>query len=503
MECYERRDVELPTSACKEEADCRRTYHLYHPSIICGNVPDRNDELPDSHPMPTEKLDGGTLPLVFAIHCAGCTAKQMKSLVAHADNSNVVLVIPEGLQRSFNAAHCCGYALEKDVDDVGFFKYIQSTLNDQYSFIQDYSYAVGWSNGGFMAMHAASLFRAISPISGYLPEIDPAVTKGGAFCVDGICVDVPKIGKGIFLHHGLQDTFVRPTGCCNDPDKPKCCCNIAAETCVSVTDVARNWAVEVNGCELVEEGDGDSTGKDKERGEEREGGNGGHKANYEKNLGVVNEKEPGSTGEKKNEEEDDKEKEEAALVSLNPGGTLPGPKFAVSYADENRGIECSTATGTDCKANTTICVHANSAHFNDAPSFGEAFPLAKEVFDFFAKDACEIHAGTWDCTRNMCLCPEDRGGTFCLDNPIITKSAVGISVFPGDDADIHNIDSEVALPKGSRKVTGISLLFLALALSCAIRQRHRKGWKKDDRYSNDVTDEESTELVSSDVLHCP
>ena len=108
---------------------------------------------------------------------------------------------------------------------------------------------------GYMATHAASLFRSISPISGHTYDIDPAIKKAGTFCVDGICVDSPGPGKSIFLHHGVDDKFVRPTGCCNDPDKPKCCCNIAADTCVSVMDVAQNWAQEVNGCEVAADDD--------------------------------------------------------------------------------------------------------------------------------------------------------------------------------------------------------------------------------------------------------
>ena len=160
MDCSERRDIEIPD--CKEANpdDCHRTFHLYLPSIICddgsgkrrglqhttSDTPVGNDEqLPDS--ISIESV--GTLPLVFAIHCLGCTGESINTFIAHADNSNVVLVIPEGIQHSFNARNCCGYALEKDIDDVGFLKYIQSTLSDEYSFIQsDFSYAVGWSNGG-------------------------------------------------------------------------------------------------------------------------------------------------------------------------------------------------------------------------------------------------------------------------------------------------------------------------------------------------------------------
>lgn len=61
----------------------------------------------------------------------------------------MVLILPEGIQSSFNGKHCCGYALENGIDDVGYFKHLQTMLSDEYSFIKGkYSYGVGWSNGG-------------------------------------------------------------------------------------------------------------------------------------------------------------------------------------------------------------------------------------------------------------------------------------------------------------------------------------------------------------------
>lgn len=174
FECSQQRQVEIPD--CKEEnpADCRRTFHLHLPSILCEKRHERsllssifhrlllgNGEGDDNNApaaidgssnteLPAKSIESiGTLPLVFAMHCYGCTANSVTTFVEHANHHNVVLVLPEGLQSSFNAKHCCGYALEKDIDDIGFLKYIQSSLSEEFSFVQsDYSYAVGWSNGG-------------------------------------------------------------------------------------------------------------------------------------------------------------------------------------------------------------------------------------------------------------------------------------------------------------------------------------------------------------------
>lgn len=304
-------------------------------------------------------------------------------------------------------------------------------------------------------MHAASLFRSISPISGYIYDIDKELTKGGTFCVDGICVDSPGTGTGIFLNHGVDDTFVRPTGCCSDPDKPKCCCGIAADTCVPIMEVARNWALEVNKCEVEEDTVSDSVDGDDKKGEE-EGGEA---------------------------EEGEGEKEDA------------GAKFVTSYTNSDKGIECLTTVGTECKSNTTICMHDNSGHFNSHGPFGENFPFARQVIDFFAKDACEINEGTWDETSGGCACPESHGGKFCLDDPVVAENT--LSIHPVEDAYIF--ESGAASSKKSQKGTVGSLLF-AVVICYAVRQRYKSKEKKDDRYFNDVRDEENeeaAELVSS------
>ncbi len=80
-----------------------------------------------------------------------------------AETYQFVLAIPKGMQSSFNAQHCCGSALEQNVDDVGFFTAIISELSTHHSFVSpEITYAMGWSNVGYMVMYAAHLFRAIA-----------------------------------------------------------------------------------------------------------------------------------------------------------------------------------------------------------------------------------------------------------------------------------------------------------------------------------------------------
>ena len=304
----------------------------------------------------------------------------MFTFAQHVDEYNAILVVPEGIQHSWNARYCCGYALSNNVDDIGFIAAIQSTLGEEYEFIQpQYTYATGWSNGGFMVMHASNLFRAIAPISGFIGDLDTEVTGD------------KSTGKGLFIHQGRDDRFVRPTGCCNDPNLPKCCCDIAADTCTGVMDVARNWAIQVNGCQ------------------------------DDKNL----------------------------LVET-------------SYSNTDEGIECLTSSSND-KANTTICLYEHSGHFN-SPSFGKAFPMADEVINFFARDACEINNGKWDRKSKTCSCNSKiLSGTFCLDaahNP---------------DGGNRNIKEPSSISRGMVTIMiGFIILFASYVMMQKLRWRRAK-----------------------------
>lgn len=369
LECDKLIKRDITISDCEEANpdDCNRSYFIYFPTIIC-NEQNSSTDVGDNLP---------TLPLVFAIHCFGCSAATMfPSFIQHANEHNFVLVVPEGINHSWNARHCCGYALDNQLDDVGFISNIQSTLGDKYAFVKpQFTYATGWSNGGFMVMHASELFRGIAPIAGFIAGINRGdMTSGGG-------------GKPLFIHQGMDDPFVRPTGCCDDPNLPKCCCNIAADTCTGAIDVTRNWAVEVNGC-----------------------------PNDEKLL------------------------------------------VETSYTNVELGIRCLTSS--NCMANTTICTYERSGHFNK-PSFEKAFPMASDVMNFFARDACEVNDGKWNGIDRTCLCNTKFSGPFCLD-AVATRSTGTTST------------SRVF-------ATIIVLIMLVLAVSFVMIQKLRRHGRKNER----------------------
>ena len=324
LECDTLIKRDITISNCREANpdDCSRSYLLHLPTIICN---EQNSSIAGDH-LPT------TLPLVFAIHCFGCSAMTMyTSFAQHANEHNLVLVAPEGVKNSWNARDCCGYALDNQLDDIGFLSNIQSALSNEFAFVKpQFTYATGWSNGGFLVMHASELFRGVAPISGFISGMDSELKRG----------DITG-GKPLFIHQGMDDPFVRPTGCCHDPNLPKCCCNIAADTCTDVMDVAKNWAVEVNGC-----------------------------------------------------------KNDKTLLAKS------------SYTNTDEGIQCLTSS--NCHANTTICTYEHSGHFN-SQSFDKAFPMASEVMNFFARDACEVNDGSWDSVDKICSCKAKLSGPHCLD----------------------------------------------------------------------------------------
>lgn len=89
-------------------------------------------------------------------------------------------------------------------------------------------------------------------------------------------------------------------------------------------------------------------------------------------------------------------------------------------------------TFENCVANTTYCVHTdNKGHFNFQQRFEQAFPMHYEIAEFFARDACTIHGGTWRIsasslssstshpqqqpTSSRCTCQSPYYGMYCFD----------------------------------------------------------------------------------------
>lgn len=117
-------------------------------------------------------------PLIIAMHGGfgnGFRLQDQSQLSVKADSAGFMVVYPEGVKsplgiRTWNAGGCCGYAMNKNIDDVGFISDLIDTLVADYSIDTSRIYATGMSNGAFMSYRLAcelsSKITAIAPVAG-------------------------------------------------------------------------------------------------------------------------------------------------------------------------------------------------------------------------------------------------------------------------------------------------------------------------------------------------
>ena len=127
---------------------------------------------------PGEAAQGnGRLPLVLVLHGGGgnaANAEAMTGFTEKARKEGFVVVYPEGSGRfngkllTWNAGHCCGYAMDHRVDDVAFISALIDKLIEDYPVDPKRIYATGMSNGGMMThrlgIELPGRFAAIAPV---------------------------------------------------------------------------------------------------------------------------------------------------------------------------------------------------------------------------------------------------------------------------------------------------------------------------------------------------
>ena len=121
-------------------------------------------------------------PLVLLLHGGGGHGAQAQAscgMDAVADREGFLVAYPDGTSAfgnllTWNAANCCGYAWENDVDDAGFLRALVGEIARRHPVDPRRVYATGMSNGGMMSYRlgcrAADLFAAIAPVAGALNE---------------------------------------------------------------------------------------------------------------------------------------------------------------------------------------------------------------------------------------------------------------------------------------------------------------------------------------------
>lgn len=119
------------------------------------------------------------VPVVLFFHGGGGDAINTRKFAGWdslADREGFIVVYPDGTgvmkQRghSFNAGSCCGYAKDRNVDDVGFTAALLDEMERLFCVDRSRVYATGFSNGALMSYRLAcelsDRIAAIGPVSG-------------------------------------------------------------------------------------------------------------------------------------------------------------------------------------------------------------------------------------------------------------------------------------------------------------------------------------------------
>ena len=113
--------------------------------------------------LPSDYDGSQNTSLIIAMHGGFGSGTQLEiqsQLSVKADEENFIVVYPEGVEsllniRTWNAGGCCGYAMNNNIDDVGFINALMDTLISNYSIDTLRIYATGMSNGAFMSYRLA------------------------------------------------------------------------------------------------------------------------------------------------------------------------------------------------------------------------------------------------------------------------------------------------------------------------------------------------------------
>lgn len=148
-------------------------------------------------------------PVVLVLHGGGgnaANAEAMTGFSALAAREGFMVAYPEGTGRlggrlqTWNAGHCCGQAMSRRVDDVGFIDAVVAELIARHMADPRRVYLTGLSNGGMMT-HRAALekprrFAAIAPV------------------IASVFGDEPLAASPVsaLIINGAQDTAVPPQG---------------------------------------------------------------------------------------------------------------------------------------------------------------------------------------------------------------------------------------------------------------------------------------------------
>ncbi|RLF40695.1 MAG: polyhydroxybutyrate depolymerase [Thermoplasmata archaeon] len=164
--------------------------------------------------IPDSYNDTTPVPLVIALHGGGGNAKSMEDKTGFnnlSDEKGFIVAYPEGTGKfkhiflTWNAGYCCGYALENNIDDVGFIRELIKTLEGKYNIDSNRIYITGHSNGAMLTYRLGAelsdIVAAIAPVAG---SIGGYATNDSQLCI----IPEPKYPVSVIAIHGRLDSHV-------------------------------------------------------------------------------------------------------------------------------------------------------------------------------------------------------------------------------------------------------------------------------------------------------
>ncbi|MEO6205476.1 MAG: PHB depolymerase family esterase [Mycobacteriales bacterium] len=152
--------------------------------------------------VPPKVPQRSRVPLVMVLHglfLDPATAEATSGLDRVADDNDVAMVYPQGLNGSWNAGTCCDASSRNGVDDVGFLAHVVDLVDTLRPIDRDRVYIAGFSNGGMMALRAACA----------RPDVFAAAASVGGTLQSGCLSPSPS---SALLVHGMRDTTVQYEG---------------------------------------------------------------------------------------------------------------------------------------------------------------------------------------------------------------------------------------------------------------------------------------------------
>lgn len=180
-------------------------------------------------------------PLVIVLHGGAGNAKhaeQATGFTKKANKEGFLVAYPNGTGRfdkflTWNANHCCGYAMKQNIDDVGFISAMIDRIAADYNIDTKRVYVTGISNGGGMAhrlgIELSHKITAIAPVSASIFGDEPS----------------PKNRvSAIFINGALDDRVLMNGGLSGKNSKAR-----DGTPPLAVIEQANFWA-KANGCNL-------------------------------------------------------------------------------------------------------------------------------------------------------------------------------------------------------------------------------------------------------------